>query len=194
MSKTSAPPRRRPIGRASNLVEWVKVYQTLDALEIDHVTSFEIARRRLYFDEIVLVLLHRRGLRPLRAIVGGLIVVAALAAAYFRQPYALIPLALLFLLFLLTGVFSWTVTAFGRRTFARMRYGLRRRKAQTIYDEITRRAAEAQATLASRQAAAAPAPVADPWPAPPPPFEPLDPFAPAAGDVGPGGEPSDPAR
>ncbi|HEY0782718.1 MAG TPA: hypothetical protein VGE98_09705 [Thermoanaerobaculia bacterium] len=170
---TRPTPRRQRIGAAASLAERVRVDRTADALEVDTSTSFEISRRRVFFDEIVLVLLHRRRFHPLLVLVAVFLLLACVGAVLAKEYWVLIPLVVL-LACVLLGPPAWTVTAYGRRTFARMRYGLRKGKARAIYDEICRRAAEAQAELAARleterQAAAQAAePVAEPGPLPRP--------------------------
>jgi len=169
---TRPTPRRQRIGGAATLVERVRVYRTGDALEVDTATSFEISRRRVFFDEVVLVLLHRRGYHPLLVLAAVLLGLLCVGTALAKEYWVLLPIVL-FLACVLLGGPAWTVSVYGRRTFARMRYGLREQKARAIYDEICRRAAEAQAELgarleAERQAAAQAAePVAEPGPLPP---------------------------
>ncbi|MFP5288317.1 MAG: hypothetical protein ACLGI9_21455, partial [Thermoanaerobaculia bacterium] len=49
---------RRYLGRAHSLTERVRTYWTDEALEVDRVDNFVIRRRRVFFDEILLVTLH----------------------------------------------------------------------------------------------------------------------------------------
>src|SRR5438445_7847217 len=52
-------PRRR-IGSFNDLATRQVIYQTDYALEIDEIDQFEVARRRVYFDDILLVTMHSR--------------------------------------------------------------------------------------------------------------------------------------
>jgi hypothetical protein len=71
----------------------------------------------------------------------------------------------------------WVVTAYGKRTRARMHFRWRQAKAREVYAEVTRAAAEAQRALALRLASEIPEPPLPPLPLseselPPPPEEP----------------------
>jgi hypothetical protein len=131
----------------------VRVYRTPDALEVDTVASFSIRRRRVFFDEVQLVTLHsRRGLGGAAAVWGALALLMGLGvfgATRTGDPKFLFTisavaagLAVGCLLALLVPV--WTVTVFGKRTRARIRFRLGAGKARRIYGEICRAVAEAQ--------------------------------------------------
>src|SRR5262249_31203720 len=54
------PPRRRVfLGRDSTWAERIRVYRTDEALEVVYVSSFQLTMRRVFFDEVQLVTLHR---------------------------------------------------------------------------------------------------------------------------------------
>ncbi|HYH47320.1 MAG TPA: hypothetical protein VEG34_16690, partial [Thermoanaerobaculia bacterium] len=57
MSEPVRQPRRY-LGRAQSLSERVRTYWTAEALEVDRADNYEIRRRRVFFDEILLVTLH----------------------------------------------------------------------------------------------------------------------------------------
>jgi hypothetical protein len=160
-------PLRRFLGTAHSWSERVRVYWTDEALEVDRIDHYELHRRRVFFDEILLVTLHSArggGALPwslviLIAFLGLVTFIAALSeqnevALGFLIPTGVLVVAAL-TLFLLP---SWVVTVFGKRTRARMRFALRQAKAREVYAAICRAASDAQRALAGRLAAEEPAP------------------------------------
>jgi len=162
----SGPPRypRRYLGRALALSERVRTYWTDEALEVDRAENYEIRRRRVFFDEILLVTLHNtRGLLSSLLPLILALLLAVVASASPSEPEVSrslwIGAALLGGLALgLALVPVWVVTVYGKRTRARMHFRLRQRKAREVYAEITQAAAEAQRALALRLAAEIPEP------------------------------------
>lgn len=172
MSEPVRQPRRY-LGRAQTLSERVRTYWTDEALEVDLADNYEIRRRRVFFDEILLVTLHmtRRGvLASLLPFTLALVLAVAALASASDQPSASrffwVGTALfggLGLGLVLAPV--WVVTVYGKRTRARMHFRLRQTKARGIYAEICRAAADAQRALSYRLAEDIPEP-------PPPPSAP----------------------
>lgn len=183
MSEPRTP--RRFLGKARTVSDRVRTYWTDEALEVDQADHFEIRRRRVFFDEILLVTLHStRGLliSLLPFSFALLFTIAAMAAA--DEPSASKFFWLLTAFFVAAAVALafipiWVVTVYGRRTRARMHFRLRQGKARRIYAEICRAAADAQRALSQRLAAQAPEPLPQPLPLPDedlppaPPQEPL---------------------
>lgn len=162
---------RRYLGRAQTLSERVRTYWTDEALEVDRADNYEIRRRRVFFDEILLVTLHNTR--------GFLISVVPLCLALFCAVIALATrdepdaslgfwiFAAVFVAFAVGAAATpvWVVTVYGKRTRARMHFRLRQAKARGVYAEISRAAADAQRALAQR--------LVDEIPEPPPPPLPL---------------------
>lgn len=170
----SERPQRVFLGSMVGVAERMRVFRTPDALEVDSSDHYEILRRRVFLDEIVLVTLHRGlggGVYPwvLGAVTLLLGFIAAILSATpelseVRNGF-LLATAVLAVLAVASGFLpAWTVTVYGRRTRARMRYRFREGKARAIYAEICAAAAEAQHALAARQP-----PPPQPPPLPPPP-------------------------
>lgn len=159
---------RRYLGRAQSLAERVRTYWTDEALEVDQVDNYEIRRRRVFFDEILLVTLHttRGFLLSILPLFMGLLF-AALALAASAEPAASTVFWIAAAAFIAFAVGAalvpiWVVTVYGKRTRARMHFRLRQAKARAIYADICRAAAEAQNALARRLAADAPEPPSPP--------------------------------
>jgi len=155
MSEPLRQPRRY-LGRAQTLSERVRTYWTDEALEVDLADNYEIRRRRVFFDEILLVTLHTmRGflISVLPFFLALLFLVMGLAAS--DEPGAQTVfwiVAAVFAAFAVGAALSpvWVVTVYGKRTRARMHFRLRQAKAREIYAEICRAAADAQRALAYR--------------------------------------------
>lgn len=164
---------RRYLGRAQSLAERVRTYWTEEALEVDQVDNYEIRRRRVFFDEILLVTLHTtRGflISILPLSMGLLFAVLALASSAEPDASTVFWIAAAFFVAFAVGAALapvWVVTVYGKRTRARMHFRMRQKKAREVYAEITRAAAEAQNALARRLATEIPEPP------PPPPLLPL---------------------
>ena len=165
---------RRYLGRAQSLAERVRTYWTDEALEVDRVDNYEIRRRRVFFDEILLVTLHNtRGVLAavLPLFLALLFTVTALAMAAGDEAAAsrfFWVLAAFFVAFAVGAALApvWVVTVYGKRTRARMHFRMRQTKAREVYAEICRAASDAQRALALRLAADIPGP--PPPPTPPP--------------------------
>lgn len=154
----STLPQRQYLGSFHGFNERMRIFRTEDALEVDSSDRYEIRRRRVFFDEVLLATLHQeRGGGPypwmslVLALFGGL-----LALAFQSEPKAfqiLLACAVGFALLAL-GAFlipTWIVTVYGKRARGRIRYRLREGKARGIYAEICQAAAEAQRALVERQ-------------------------------------------
>jgi len=169
------PARRIFLGRDTSWAERVRVYRTDEALEVAYINTFEVSLRRLFFDEVQLVTLHRaRGSRTLWLLITlsalcGLGALAVRSAAGFS-----------FGLFTLTAiVFAWTlvtaliqssvVTAYGARARARIRFLYRPGKARRVYDDLCRRVGEVQGRIAAEAAAASVRHLEESFPEPPEP-------------------------
>lgn len=154
------PARRVFLGRDASWAERVRVYRTEEALEVAYISTFEVSLRRLFFDEVQLVTLHRaRGSRTLWL----LIVLSALCALGTLIAWSTPEIFDGFVTATVI-VFAWTlftallqssiVTAYGGRGRARIRYLYRPEKARRVYDDLCRRVGEVQGRIAATAAAA----------------------------------------
>ncbi|HYL06444.1 MAG TPA: hypothetical protein VE075_10415, partial [Thermoanaerobaculia bacterium] len=145
----SGPARRVFLARDASWVERVRVYRTDEALEVAHISWVEVSLTRVFFDEVRLVTLHSfRGGRTLWLLVA----LTALSGLGMLAGNS-VPELLTATLVLGTGALvaalvpGWTVTAYGKRARARMRFPYRAAKARRVYDDLCRRVGEAQARL-----------------------------------------------
>ncbi|MCK6491163.1 MAG: hypothetical protein L6R48_23170 [Planctomycetes bacterium] len=154
--------RRDRLGGMWNLHERQHVYLTADALEIDQTDGYDVTRRRVFLNDVVLVTVHqerRWGLALTMWMVAGLVAapgaVAVLIASqhgdfervlwvvleFLGIPAAVLVLLGLVPLLVLTPVLS----VFGRRTKAAMRFTWRRRRALVVRDRLVAAVTAAQA-------------------------------------------------
>ncbi|HXU45698.1 MAG TPA: hypothetical protein VN783_09235 [Thermoanaerobaculia bacterium] len=168
MTEMAAMAPRVRLGRNANLVERIYVYRRGDALEIDTITFYRIARHRVLLEEVELITLHSQRHWRLLVLLGllGLLIGSVAAAIWTSGPAAVagaLVLPLLGGIALGLALPNWVVTVQSRRTRARMAYGLREGKARAVVAEIARAVTDLQRRLSTDR----PAPPASPF-APPP--------------------------
>lgn len=169
---------RTYLGGEANLGGYRRVFEIEGGLEVDENDFTHIERTRVYFDDVLGITYHRQtGVAFL--VFTGLVAAmfgffAVIIAVEEREPVGSIVMALFaapcvvaFFLRLLLKVD--VITVFGKRTKATMRFGFRKGRARSIYDDLTAKIRARQAKALSEQA---------PPPAPPPPD--LPPAPPAA--------------
>ena len=162
--------RRKLLGTASDFLTRVRVYLTDDAVEIDEIEGYNGVRKRVLFDEVLLVTLDRRrrlqsllvwgGLTLLFSLPGtiaafttgdrarlvGLIMIAAMGGPFFAG----------FLVHVAAGTDH--VTVFGKRTIAQMRFVLRKRRAREVFALLRDRVRTSQQPTVSVSVTAPPPP------------------------------------
>lgn len=136
---------RERLGRRSGFSHREYIYRTRDCFEIDEVEGYEVTRKRVFYDDVVLVTRHR--FVPWAPIVASSVfaVLFALLALAFRTGaravafvFFALALALVALVAALIAVGAEAVTVQGKRTQARMDFVLRRGKAIGVYRRACR--------------------------------------------------------
>lgn len=166
--------KRERIGRWSDIATRQFIYRTDAGIEVDELDQFEITRKRVFYDDILLVTKHRY-IGPLFVVITMLLGTAFLTMGLFvHEKAALITFGVIASPFLLMAFIRLTmrvdvVTVFGRRSRAQMRFIFRKGKARRLFDEISAAAREAQQRLADDIRAAEPpeAAPAEEFPMPP---------------------------
>lgn len=146
------PRRRRLLGRHADVATRYRVYQVPDAVEVDEVTMVEIRRRRVFFDEVVLVTYHRFRQRATIAFLAlAALPFLALGAVVLAQRettmaawFAGIGLVFAVPALLYAAVPAHAITVYGLRTSARIVVRFRGRRAREIFATLCREAAAAQ--------------------------------------------------
>jgi hypothetical protein len=162
---------RRLLGSRGNFGGQTRIYRTPDGLEIDEAEDEKIFRKRLFWDEVLMVTLHHArdvtfvifaligsGFMALMSFVVG---AAELTAGIVMSALTWVPLLVYTGFRTVQGV--PTVSVYGRRTLARLTFPLRRGRAREVYAEISaaaRRRQDAARLATARRAAPPPAPPA----------------------------------
>ncbi len=133
-------PKRRFLGRYNTAIMRHAIYASDAAIEVDQQENFKIIRKRVFFEDVLLVTQHDR--------VGILAVMFSLGFAAFLMligaiaggpsGFAFGSFAVLFLIYglLRIRIKESIITIFGRRSKARIRFTMRRARAQRLYEEI----------------------------------------------------------
>lgn len=142
----SANETRKLLGKSRSLGSRATIYQTPDALEIEVNEQYEVALKRVLFDDVLMVTIHREKGAVYLAItamiallflgIGILIVsisVDAWPAAIIFAAFGL-PALIALLVRLLLGVD--VITVFGRRSKTDLRFALRKQRAREVYGTI----------------------------------------------------------
>jgi len=152
---------REQLGRRVAFSHREYVYRARDCFEIDEVEGYDVTRKRVFYDDVVLVTHHR--FVPWASVILGLVFAALFALFAFALRSEghiagfilfVLTLALLSLVVTLVAVGGEAVTVQGKRTQARMDFVLRRGRALEVYRQACRLARERQERIA-RQAARA---------------------------------------
>jgi hypothetical protein len=149
------------------------IFETADAIEVDSREGYEISRKRVLFEEVLLVTIHRTlgvayvVVMLLLSLVFGILAVGFQFGAH--EAGVAITFAILALPFLIALIVRLVlkldfVTVFGRRSKAVMRFAVNKRRAREVYGHICARAREVQRSM--EPPPAAPVPVEEP-PLPP---------------------------
>jgi hypothetical protein len=144
--------KRLLLGTNNKFGSRTRIYLTDAAIEVDELDGYTGTRKRVLFDEVLLVTYdqRRRGLIVATALL-SLAISAGIAAVLFtaRAPIAtyLIPSAVS-MPFLIVLIYHLAfgancITVFGKRTTAQG-FTLGRRRAQTIFNLLQKRVAEVQ--------------------------------------------------
>jgi hypothetical protein len=150
---------RERLGGRSRFTSREYVYRTRDCFEIDDVEGYEVTRKRVFYDDVVLVTRHR--FVPWTPVVLGVVFAGLLGlfalgllseARIASFVLFVVTLLLLLLVVLLFTVAGTVVTIQGKRTQARMEFILRPGRAAEVYRRACRLVRERQERLA-RQAA-----------------------------------------
>jgi hypothetical protein len=154
--------KRTRIGRTSNFATRQLVYRTPVGIEVDELDHFEIMRKRVFYDDVLLVTYHRQqswGFIVLSALV--LLLFGGLAIVAISVPPLAMTLAAVAAVALILGTMRLlmqveVISVFGRRSKAAIHYAYRKAFARRMYNEICANVAAAQRRLASEIAASEP--------------------------------------
>jgi hypothetical protein len=156
---------RTRIGRNSDFATRQIVYRTPVGIEVDELDHFEVVRKRVFYDDVLLVTYHREKSAGYIVVMAIMVLLFGLLAAVASSvpPLAMTLAGIAALALVLLVVRGITqvdvVTVFGRRSKAAVRYPYRKAFARRMYEEICASAAAAQGKLAQEIAANEPPPM-----------------------------------
>lgn len=142
------------LGQSRSFGSRARVLQVDDGLQFEVNEQYNITHRRLLFDDVLLVTIHRQIGAWFLVATGvwaliffgfaALILVASSDSWIAASVFAAIglPAFIAFILRLTLGLHI--VTVFGRRSKGALRFGLRKKKAHEVYETICAAVAEAQ--------------------------------------------------
>ncbi|HEX8253306.1 MAG TPA: hypothetical protein VF846_09180 [Thermoanaerobaculia bacterium] len=149
---------RSLIGKYTSLTSRDALYEAADSFEIETRSGYEIVERRVLYDDVMFVTHHRHhgaaylittGSVALFFLALVLIIMFAIPGAWPAAVFVGIlglPALIGFLMRAFIGVF--TVTIYGRRSKAAIRFRLRRERAQEAYERICAIVRNAQSSAA----------------------------------------------
>lgn len=153
----SAREPRKLLGKSRSVGTRSTIYQGADALEIEVNEQYEVVEKRVLYDDVLMVTIHRE--------LGALyLVLTAFMALFFLGIAVLIvsvntdawPAAAFFAAFGLPALIAFltrlflgidVVTVFGRRSKTDLRFALRKQRAREVYGTICALVRNAQRTV-----------------------------------------------
>jgi hypothetical protein len=141
------------LGKVSSLSSRQKVFRTPDAVEVEETEGYDLTRRRVWFDEVLLVTYHREvgwafvvTMLALSGIFGfpGLLMLIAQRSLGVAIYFAIAVLPFAIALGLRLALRLDVVTVYGRRTKAQVHFWFGKAQARRVYQEVTRLARERQ--------------------------------------------------
>lgn len=163
MAPTAQPARLIFLGRHARFLTRERVLRFPDGLQVDVVLGAQARCRRVFFDEVHLVTLHRTKGWVLLLVTGILFVFAALASllaglagglAVGLGSFVLTALPAGVFFFLRLGLGSDVVTVHGKRSRAEMHFFLKKARAREVFQQVARLARERQERISREQRAA----------------------------------------
>jgi hypothetical protein len=137
--------RRKKLGGTRGLINRERVYRIDDGLEIDDVESYSVTRRRVYFNDVLMITKSvKRGWGHPVFTLTFAIVFLLIAVAVGRSEavigfvifaIAVVPFVTAFFLWLVVG--NHVVSVWGRRSRAVMHFWFRTRKAERVFRDLT---------------------------------------------------------
>lgn len=160
------PGLRKRLGQNVGGMTREVIFETADAIEVESRTGYEVSRKRVLYEDVQLVTIHRTvglvyviGLGLVALLFGGIALAILLGA---RETVAAAWFGVVALPFLAACIVRLVlkvdvVTVFSRRSKAVLRFPFRKRRAREIYGRICSRTMEVQGAM-MEESPATPAP------------------------------------
>lgn len=157
------PGPRRKLGRNVGVMTRESIFETADAIEVDSREGYEVVRKRVLFEEVLLVTIHRTYgvayvvVMLILTLVFGMVTLVFQFGAHeagFAITFGILTLPFLIALIVRLVLKLDFVTVFGRRSKAVIRFAVNKRRAREVYGHICARAREVQRSMEPPPAAA----------------------------------------
>lgn len=165
------------LNRARTFVGTDAAYLTRDSVEIDSSQAYSVFRRRVFFDDVSLVTLHRERGWPF-VVVTGVFGTFCLALAIFiiainvkawagALPFVIVGFPAFIACLVRLAMGRSVVTVFGRRTRAVLRFSVfRSQRARAVYGQLCSAVRRAQSSFSAPESPERPLPSDVPLPPP----------------------------
>ncbi|MDP9195044.1 MAG: hypothetical protein M3P06_25385 [Acidobacteriota bacterium] len=142
----SASDTRKLLGRSRSFGSRSSIYQADDALEIEVNEQYDVVQKRVLYDDVMMVTIHRE-LGVAYLVVMGIIALFFLGIAVLivSLSFDAWPASVIFAIFGLPALIAFlvrlflrldVVTVFGRRSKTDLRFALRKQRAREVYGTI----------------------------------------------------------
>jgi hypothetical protein len=146
---------RHYLGKASAVALRQRVYRTRECLEVDEIDGYDVVRKRVFFDEVLLVTYHRFLGLPFVVAMGAFTLLFGVTALLLARTEP--SLGLFFALFLVAPFLVALVlrlilkvdaiTVYGKRSKAQVHFPFRKSRARGVYVQLCRAVREHQERL-----------------------------------------------
>ena len=172
-------PGRTLLGRNTMVASRMAVYESADGLDVESTEQYEVSRRRVLFEDVVLITFHRETgwafvlinafIAFVFFLIGGSIF-GANAPPLVALIFAMIGVPSLIFILLRLAMKVDVVTVFGRRSRAVIRFPYRKQRAREVYGRLCARTRQVQEQIATENAGFEAPPPGEAPPLPPGPI------------------------
>ena len=157
-------PARTRIGTSAHVFGRESVYELPDGIEIESTENYEVIRRRVLFEDVLLVTYHREigfWFILLTGLVGGFFLLMGVIIVNTQRSSSIWPFLTPWLVmafpFLLAAALRAVlgvevISIFGRRSKAQIRFTFRKARAREVYGRILARVRQAHRAMESEVA------------------------------------------
>lgn len=154
------------IGRNNTAAVRERIYESEDAIEVESNDQYELTRKSVLFEDIVMITYHRELGWPFVLAQTALLVMVLLVAGVTYGSGADVKVAAVIAMFAIPSLIALilrlslqvdVVTIFGRRARAAIRFSFRKRRARELYGRLCARTRQVQREIEQTNRLAEPA-------------------------------------
>jgi hypothetical protein len=142
----SANDTRKLLGRSRSFGSRATIYQGEDALEIEINEQYDVVQKRVLYDDVLMVTIHREFGAAYLVVMGVIaLIFLGIATLIVSLSFDAWPAAVIFAIFGLPALIAFlvrlflrldVVTVFGRRSKTNLGFALRKQRAREVYGKI----------------------------------------------------------